>query len=243
MTTPDDRVPEEPTRGLGGPAADAEYSATVLASHWFIGPEREEPGEEPATTVLDESATTVLDESAATVLEGSAATAPDRVKGTVLHFGPGVTAATAHRVHGRRPVAPAMPPRTPRGRLRRCTLPALVFLCVLAFLAWQRLGPSVEVRDVSVTARPEELGCGGTAQILAQVTTNGRPGTFTYRWFRSDGTSSGVLRERLPRGRHHATLSLRWTFEGEGHHAGRAELRVLTPSMRTAVTRLTYDCR
>ncbi|MFF3878408.1 hypothetical protein [Streptomyces sp. NPDC001978] len=239
MTTPDDRVPEEPTRSLGGPSADAEYSATVLASHWFTGPEREEP----AAAVLDAPATPTPGESAATVLDESATTAPDRVEGTVLRFGPGVTAATAHRIHGTPPVTPAMPPPTPPGRLRPYTLPALVFLCVLAFLAWQRLGPSVEVRDVSVTARPAELGCGETAQILAQVTTNGRPGTFTYRWFRSDGTSSDVLRERLPRGQRHATLSLRWTFEGKGHHAGRAELRVLTPSMHTAVTRLTYDCR
>jgi hypothetical protein len=223
MTTPDDRVPEEPTRSLGGPSADAEYSATVLASHWFTGPEREEP----AATVLDESATT----------------APDRVEDTVLRFGPGVTAA-AHRIHSTLPVTPPPGPRSgPRSGLRRYALPALVFLCVLAFLAWQRLGPSVEVRDVSVATRPAKLGCGETAQILAQVTTNGRPGTFTYRWFRSDGTSSDVLRERLPRGQRHATLSLRWTFEGKGHHAGRAELRVLTPSVHTAVTRLTYDCR
>jgi hypothetical protein len=220
MTTPDDRVPEEPTRSLGGPSADAEYSATVLASHWFTGPEREEP----AATVLDESATT----------------APDRVEDTVRRFGPGVTAAAAHRIHSTLPVTP---PPGPRSGLRRYALPALVFLCVLAFLAWQRLGPSVEVRDVSVATRPAKLGCGETAQILAQVTTNGRPGTFTYRWFRSDGTSSDVLRERLPRGQRHATLSLRWTFEGKGHHAGRAELRVLTPSVHTAVTRLTYDCR
>jgi hypothetical protein len=223
MTTPDDRVPEELTRSLGGPSADAEYSATVLASHWFTGPEREEP----AATVLDESATT----------------APDRVEDTVRRFGPGVTAA-AHRIHSTLPVTPPPGPRSgPRSGLRRYALPALVFLCVLAFLAWQRLGPSVEVRDVSVATRPAKLGCGETAQILAQVTTNGRPGTFTYRWFRSDGTSSDVLRERLPRGQRHATLSLRWTFEGKGHHAGRAELRVLTPSVHTAVTRLTYDCR
>ncbi|WP_433445845.1 hypothetical protein ACQPXS_47605 (plasmid) [Streptomyces sp. CA-142005] len=220
MTTPDDRVPEEPARSLGGSSADAEYSATVLASHWFTGPEREE--------------------SAATVLDESATTAPDRVEDTVLRFGPGVTAAAAHRIHSTLPVTP---PPGPRSGLRRYALTALVFLCVLAFLAWQRLGPSVEVRDVSVATRPAKLGCGETAQILAQVTTNGRPGTFTYRWFRSDGTSSDVLRERLPRGQRHATLSLRWTFEGKGHHAGRAELRVLTPSVHTAVTRLTYDCR
>ncbi|MFI6360498.1 hypothetical protein ACIBJF_50130 [Streptomyces sp. NPDC050743] len=236
MTTPEDQVPEEPTRRLR--PAEAEYSATVLASHWFTGPEQE-----GATATVPEQG-----EPSATVPVGgftgprwqvSPATVPDRVEGTVLRFGPGVTAA-AHHVHSTLPVTP---PPVPRSGLRRYALTALVFLCVLAFLAWQRLGPSVEVRDVSVTARPAKLGCGETAQILAQVTTNGRPGMFTYRWFRSDGRSSDVLRERLPRGQRHATLSLRWTFEGKGHLPGRAELRVLTPSMRTAVTRLTYDCR
>ncbi|MFG2858178.1 hypothetical protein ACGFZ9_47740 [Streptomyces mirabilis] len=236
MTTPEDQVPEEPTPKLRPP--EAKYSATVLASHWFTGPEQvgatatgPEQGE-PSVTVPVGGFTGPR-------WQVSPATVPDRVEGTVLRFGPGVTAA-AHRIHSTLPVTP---PPVPRSGLRRYALPALAFLCVLAFLAWQRLGPSVEVRDVSVTARPAELGCGETAQILAQVTTNGRPGTFTYRWFRSDGTSSDVLRERLPRGRRHATLSLRWTFEGKGHRAGRAELRVLTPSVRTAVTRLTYDCR
>ncbi|MFJ9359328.1 hypothetical protein [Streptomyces mirabilis] len=236
MTAPEDQVPEEPTRRLR--PAEAEYSATVLASHWFTGPEQE-----GATATVPEqgepSATVPVGRFTGPRWQVSPATVPDRVEGTVLRFGPGVTAA-AHRIHSTLPVTP---PPVPRSGLRRYALPALVFLCVLAFLAWQRLGPSVEVRDVSVATRPAELGCGETARILAQVTTNGRPGTFTYRWFRSDGTSSDVLRERLPRGQRHATLSLRWTFEGKGHHAGRAELRVLTPSMRTAVTRLTYDCR
>lgn len=39
MTTPEDQVPEEPTRRLG--PTEAEYSATVLAGHWFTGPEQE----------------------------------------------------------------------------------------------------------------------------------------------------------------------------------------------------------
>ncbi|MGW5434052.1 hypothetical protein ACWET9_44050 [Streptomyces sp. NPDC004059] len=81
---------------MGRPAFDAEYSATVLASHWFTGPEREEL----AATVLDESATT----------------APDRVEDTVLRFGPGVTAAAAHRIHSTLPITP---PPGPRSGLRR----------------------------------------------------------------------------------------------------------------------------
>ncbi|MGW3028062.1 hypothetical protein [Streptomyces sp. NPDC001221] len=237
MTIPEDQVPEEPTRRLG--PTEAEYSATALSSHWFTGPEQEGA----AATVPEQgepSVTMPVGGFTDPRWQVSHATVPDRVEGTVLRFGPGVTAATAHRIHSTLPVTP---PPAPRSGLRRYALPALVLLCVLAFLGWQRLGPSVEVREVSVTARPAELGCGETAQILARVTTNGRPGTFTYRWFLSDGKSSDVRRERLPRGQRHATLSLLWTFKGKGHHAGRAELRFLTPSMHTAVTRLTYDCR
>jgi hypothetical protein len=159
--------------------------------------------------------------------------------GTFLRFGPGVTAALAHRT---RPPLPLAPPDRPRRRLRRHALPALVLLCVLAFLAWQRLGPAVEVRTVSVEAGPALLGCGQTAEIVARVTTNGRPGTLSYRWIRSDGTASAVLRERLTRGQRQASLRLRWTFEGEGHLTGRADLRILAPTPRTVTARVTYLC-
>jgi hypothetical protein len=87
------------------------------------------------------------------------------------------------------------------------------------------------------------LGCGGTAEIVARLTTDGRPGTVSYRWVRSDGTASAVLRERVTRGQRTATLRLRWTFEGEGRLTGRADLRLLGPAQRTVTARLTYDCR
>ncbi|MEU3253141.1 hypothetical protein [Streptomyces sp. NPDC006997] len=197
----------------------AEYSATVLASHWIQRPEA----------------------------EGAAGpTPPDRVDGTVLRFGPGVTAAAlAHRPHRTLPAVPPPPPAPRRPRLRRLrghALPTLVVLGVLAFLAWQRLGPSLAVDAVTVTARPTALECGGTAHVVGVVATNGRAGEVTYRWVRSDGTASGVLTEVLARGQDRARLHLRWTFEGEGHHAARADLRVLTPTPRTATVRFTYDC-
>ncbi|EGX58503.1 hypothetical protein SZN_17407 [Streptomyces zinciresistens K42] len=80
---------------------------------------------------------------------------------------------------------------------------------------------------------------------MAAVRTNGRPGTPTYRWTRSDGTASGVLREVLVRGRQETRLRLRlrWTFRGEGRRTARAELRLLTPDRFTAAARFAYDCR
>ncbi|MFI9155232.1 hypothetical protein [Streptomyces sp. NPDC053367] len=173
---------------------------------------------------------------------GDGAPEPDRVEGTVLRFGPGVTAAVAERTLRPAPVVPEPPAPRPRAGWRRYALPAVVLLCVLAFLAWQRLGPSVRVRSVTVAAGPAELGCGATSDIVARVTTDGRPGTLTYRWIRSDGTASGVLRETLARGQREARLHLQWTFEGEGHLTGQADLRILTPDPRTVTAEVTYDC-
>ncbi|MFD3620730.1 hypothetical protein ACFWWT_36970 [Streptomyces sp. NPDC058676] len=215
-------------------SADAEYSATVLASHWIQRPE-------PDTTLVGPPATGILPTPTPTPTPTPAPTPPDRVEGTVLRFGPGVTAAVAHRTHMTLPAVP--PPLVPpRRRLRRHALPALVLVSVIAFLAWQRHGPAVAVRTASVTARPTVLGCDATADIVALVATNGRPGTLSYRWTRSDGTASGVLREVVVRGQTQARLHLLWTFQGKGHYTARAELRVLTPTHRTVTAQLTYEC-
>lgn len=200
---------------------DTEYSATLLASHWIQRPE-------PDTTLVEPP---------------TPATVPDRVEGSVLRFGPGVTAAVAHRTHRTLPAGPPLAaPPAPSWRLRRHALPALVLIGVLAFLAWQRLGPPAEVRTVVVTARPAVLTCDAAADIVAVVTTNGRPGTLSYRWIRSDGTASGVLREEVARDQKQARLHLRWTFQGKGRHTARAELRILSPSHPAVVSYFTYDC-
>ncbi|MGW2748372.1 hypothetical protein [Streptomyces sp. NPDC001450] len=214
-----------PAPGDGPRSADAEYSATVLGSHWIERPE-------PDGTVLEEPSTA----------KNQPTLAADRTEGSVLRFGPGVTAAVAHRTHRTLPAVQPPPAAAPRRRLRRHALPALVVLLVLAFLAWQRLGPPVAVRTVAVSARPAALGCDDTTDIVGLVTTNGRPGTLTYRWIRSDGTASGVLREVVVRGQRQARLHLRWTFQGEGHRTARADLRILSPAHRPVTTHVTYAC-
>ncbi|MGW2562736.1 hypothetical protein ACWCXB_26510 [Streptomyces sp. NPDC001514] len=179
---------------------------------------------------------------------------PDRVEGMVLRFGPGVTAAALTRYerdstttvwHGTLPGRTPLPPERPVPRLaglRRYTLAALVLLAVLCFLAWERYGPGVAVRHVSVRTDPAGPGCGGTADITALVDTDGRPGTLTYRWVRSDGTASQELTERLARGQRQARLRLLWTFHGEGEYAARAELRITSPTHHTAAADFTYTC-
>ncbi|MEE1831558.1 hypothetical protein [Streptomyces sp. SP17KL33] len=242
MTAHDDaRVP-----GDEAGAADAEYaeySATVLASHWIQRPVPDETlaDETLADVTLVESTVAEATVEQPSTAAASQSTPPDRIDGTLLRFGPGVTNVVAQRTH--RTLPALQPPRAPRRRrLRRHALPVLVLLGVLAFLAWQRLGPPLEVGTVTVTARPTVLQCDSTADIVAVVATNGGPGTFSYRWIRSDGTRSGVLKEVMVRGQRQARVHLRWTFQDKGHRTAKVELRVLSPGTPTATTRFTYDC-
>ncbi|MEU6313751.1 hypothetical protein [Streptomyces sp. NPDC047014] len=194
----------------GSGSGSAEYSATVLGSHWFSGP--------PA---------------------GTEPVAPDRVEGSVLRFGPGVTAALPAPF----PLTATLaePPRRRRGQgLRRYTLAAVVLAAVLAYLGWQRLGPGIEVRDLTLTTGTP--ACDSTADVVALVATDGRPGVLTYRWVRSDGTRSEELTERVPRGQREARLHLLWTFKGTGSYPARAELQLLSPDRRTAAVDFTYTC-
>ncbi|MFI1439753.1 hypothetical protein [Streptomyces fructofermentans] len=257
MTATNDRAP-----GPGGDtppqdaARDSEYSATVLGSHWFQRPEpdtvraEEQPERDtvraeertvPERTLPDGPAPdpTLLAPGAPRAPE----TPPDRVEGTVLRFGPGVTASLAHRSHTTLPAVGAPAPARRRG-LRRHALPLVVLIAVIAFLAWHRSGSAVTVEAVTVTSREASLGCEGTADIVGVITTNGRAGTVSYRWVRSDGTTSAVLREVLPSGRKQARVHLLWTFEGEGNYRARAELRIVSPAgpAGPAATRFTYDC-
>ncbi|MFJ7589076.1 hypothetical protein ACIQZO_17190 [Streptomyces sp. NPDC097617] len=206
--------------GSGAPQGEQgdDYSATVLGSHWFSGP--------PATTKR----------------LPPEAVAPDRVEGSVLRFGPGVTAAMPAPFPLDAVVAVAAPRRGRWAGLRRYTLAAVVLAAVLAYLGWQRLGPGIEVRDVAVSTDPQGPACDATADVVAVVGTNGRPGTLTYRWVRSDGTQSEQLTERVPRGQREARLHLLWTFQGTGDYPARAELRLVSPGKRSASVDFTYRC-
>ena len=263
---PNDEVPEA-DKAVEASESDG-YSATALGSHWFERPESQpapdtatlvQPVPDTATTVQDEpdTATTVQDEPGTITLiqdEPPASVAPDRVEGEVLRFGPGVTAVVAGRVphnstaavwHGTlagQSDGPEQPRERRRGGLRRYTLAGAVLLAVLIFLAWQRYGPALAVQDVAVQTSAEGPGCDGTADVVGVLKTNGRPGTVTYRWIRSDGTTSGLLREKLTRGQKQARLHLLWTFHGRGEYRAAAELRIVSPSAHTAAAQFTYRC-
>ncbi|MFD3553293.1 hypothetical protein ACFWWA_14400 [Streptomyces goshikiensis] len=203
---------------------DDDYSATVLGSHWIS-----RPPEQPAETKRFDTPHAV------------SGAVPDRVEGSLLRFGPGVTARPPGTPF---PVDVAPAPRRRRGAaLRRYALAAVVLAAVLAYLGWQRLGPALEVTAVSVSTDPKGPACDSAADVVALVRTNGRPGTLTYRWVRSDGTRSDPLTERVPSGRKEATLHLLWTFQGKGTYPAEAELELIAPAHRTASVGFTYSCR
>ncbi|MEW2140752.1 hypothetical protein AB0892_29885 [Streptomyces sp. NPDC005409] len=213
-----------------------DYSATVLGSHWFYGPP---PAADTAPYAAPEAAPETAYETTPEVVPQ---VVPDRVEGSVLRFGPGVTAAmpAPFPLVSAGPSAPG--PRRGAG-LRRYALAAVVLLAVLAYLGWQRFGPAIEVRDVAVTTAAGGPACDAAADVVATVRTNGRPGTLTYRWVRSDGTRSEPLTERVPRGQREARLHLLWTFQGVGSYPARAELHLLSPERRTSAVEFTYRCR
>ncbi|MDB1089823.1 hypothetical protein PJ985_19895 [Streptomyces sp. ACA25] len=221
-------------------------------------PGREAPGTAPAGDTDSATASAAASPDSTDTLpagrqDGLAGTLPlEAASGPaeseeVLRFGPGVPAAEAG------PAAPIAPASTAVGRpagdrgehrssLRRYSLAAAVLLCVLAYLAWQQLGPELAVREVTVTTASGQPACDGTAEVIGVVGTNGQPGSVSYRWLRSDGTSSGTLEETFARGQRSAELRLRWTFRGRGTYAAAAELEILSPGQRTADVRFTYSC-
>ncbi|GLF96935.1 hypothetical protein [Streptomyces yaizuensis] len=235
MTDP--RTPHERCPDAAGGDTD---SATALGSHWFERPAAGRPAGAEKPTPIGPA----VPQDAR----------PDRVDGDVRRFGPGVTvpapaaptAVTAVAVwHG--DGTPPPDRRTRRTvrlrRLRRWALAAAVLVTVLALLTWQRYGQSIAVENVSARPGSPTLGCEGTADIVGVVGTNGRPGTLVYRWVRSDGTTSGLLREKLARGQEQARLRLLWSFTGRGDYSARAELRVVSPSAHRSTARFDYFCR
>ncbi|MGW6689027.1 hypothetical protein [Streptomyces sp. NPDC054961] len=247
------------------PQGDDDYSATVLGSHWISGPPQdpaetkrldppvgtpgedatrrlETPGEDATrpSEIPGEGATREIPvEGATRPSERPGAAVPDRVEGSVLRFGPGVTAALPAPF----PLHPRPAPPRRKGEWRRYALATAVLLAVLAYLGWQRYGPALEVRDVAVTTDAGGPACDATADVVAVVRTNGRAGVLTYRWLRSDGTQSEQLTERVPSGRREARLHLLWTFQGAGTYPAKAELQLVSPQGRTAAAEFTYRCR
>lgn len=229
--------------------SDDDYRATELGDHWFERPSDEPDRAAPADpTVLRTTplpvggldATRVAPHAVASpgapVPEGAATGGDADPAGPVLRFGPGVPA---------RLPPPVVPPRLRRRRRgQRLTLMLVVVAAAaaLGWFGWQWLGPPLDVRALDVRTASAGPGCGGTAEVVGTVRTNGAGGTIRYRWVRSDGTDSGELEERLARGQREARLRLLWTFRGQGTQQAEATLEILSPDRRSDSAGFRYHC-
>ncbi|MFF5713169.1 hypothetical protein [Streptomyces sp. NPDC012756] len=164
----------------------------------------------------------------------------------VLRFGPGVPRSEEEALRALWE-APAPAPAPVRRRRRRAgRLVAAGALAVVAVVLWLLLRPTPgpAVTAVRVTAPPQRLTCGGTADVTGVVTTDGHAGPFKYRWLRSDGQRSEVLTRTARGGEHEVAVHLRWTVRGPGRFQGTAHLQVLRPGTPPleAEAAFTYAC-
>jgi hypothetical protein len=170
--------------------------------------------------------------------------------GEVRRFGPGVPSRAepdmsraASIWRGERQSGPdADRPRAGR-TLTRWILPLAVLLAVLAVLLWRYSGTSIAVTGVSARAGQQTLGCGGTETVTGVLDTNGEEGTVTYRWQRSDGTTSGTLQQHIAKGTSQSEVALLWSFNGTGTMHATATLEVLSPGSQSVSADFTYSCR
>jgi hypothetical protein len=136
-----------------------------------------------------------------------------------------------------------------QGRLTR-VLAGLVTVALVgavgwtAWQWWQRLHNKVAVASVSVAPVPPEAsnGCDISYDIVGTITTNGRPGTISYQWLRSDGQDSGALKQSVAAGQTRVAVHLFWRFTGAGSMNATATLRILNPSPMDGAAQFEYVC-
>ncbi len=78
--------------------------------------------------------------------------------------------------------------------------------------------------------------------MVGTVQTNGKAGTFTYQWVRSDGQTSAVLDQSVTSGVASTQVHLYWSFSGQGTLDVSATLKVLAPTPLEATGEFTYAC-
>jgi hypothetical protein len=226
-----------PTGGTApAPAPDA--GARTLLPLPAAGPDRG-PDAGPDGRAGDDPADALTRLGRRAAASGLRAAPPGRAG---LRFGPGVDAA------GRAPAWRAGGSR--RRRRRRDRLRALasglLTLAVLAgvggYLWWQRQNPLQVTAVVVAPAQPPGEECDVTVDVVGTVQTNGRGGTVTYQWIRSDGEMSAVLDQTVPDGSASTQVHLFWAFSGQGRYQAVATLKVLAPTPMQASGEFTYAC-
>jgi hypothetical protein len=113
---------------------------------------------------------------------------------------------------------------------------------VVGVLWWRQRNPlHVSAAEVG-TALAAREGCDITVDVVGTVRTNGRAGTFSYRWIRSDGGRSEVLHQSVEAGSQTVAVHLYWTFRGRGTYRATATLEIVGPTPSQASGVYTYAC-
>ncbi len=142
--------------------------------------------------------------------------------------------------------------RNPRSWGRRVTavLSGIVTLVLVGAAAWigwqwwQKWQNDVTVSSVAVApAALPGTKCDTQVDIVGTINTNGKAGTISYRWVRSDGQQTGVLKQTVSGGQSSVKVHLYWRFSGHGTMAATATLNVLSPTAADGHTTFTYACK
>jgi len=116
-----------------------------------------------------------------------------------------------------------------------------VVLAVIAVAAlWWTQRSAVDVSGVQVRIDAAG-GCGSTAHVVGVISTNGEPGTISYRWIRSD-TGPGPLLAQAVGSEKEARVALEWTIHGQGSLTAHVELEILAPRTLTGSGQFRYTC-
>ncbi|WP_051110448.1 hypothetical protein [Longispora albida] len=158
-----------------------------------------------------------------------------------LRFGTGVPAAVEQAWKG----GPPQPPKKKRrlGKIISGAITGALIGGVVAYFLWFNSHP-LHVSGARVApATPPGEACEITVDVVGTITTNGRPGTITYRWLRSDGKETEELRQRVADGQKSVDVHLHWKFSGQGSYKATATLKVTGPDAQAATGEFTYSCK
>jgi hypothetical protein len=237
---PEDARPAEPGTVRLGRSPQADEIATVRLPGGSEVPVATPTVHLPVEPQAVVPTPTVEVPAGATVVEAAGAEV------ALIRFGPGVpdpkTARTIAVWKGE------VVPEPPQERRKRSGwlfwVPVvLLFLALLAWWLYGLLAPApLKITGASVQVNPTVLSCGGKATVTATVTTDGRAGSFRYRWVRNDGTDSGMLTETVAAGTRQVQLPLIWTLSGPGSFDGKATLEIENHPAFTETAAFTYSC-
>ncbi|GIG61257.1 hypothetical protein Lfu02_56290 [Longispora fulva] len=162
-----------------------------------------------------------------------------------LRFGGGIPAGVEEAWKTGPPVPPK-PGKKPVKRWRRIVgglVTGAIIGGVVGYFWWYNAHPLKVTAAAVAPASPPGNGCDVTVDVVGTVTTNGRPGTITYQWLRSDGEATQELSQSVSSGTRSVPLHLHWKFSGKGEYQAKATLKVLGPTPTEAAGEFTYSCR